>query len=498
MPGATALAKRTVTARPEDTRYTNRKGFPLPGHRVLPTVMSTPPTVTLGAANAASTITNAYRVWPDRADAFAYNLPRNLLAYGGTFPDSNYFMPVSASGTNNTTSAKVGPAVRLSFFHYGQKFEVIARGGTSVRVMVDGQYVTASNQPTINHAADSNQYADLIDFGSTAYRRIDLDFSSKTFIGGLYVSPADTVTAAPTSPSAAKVCVVSDSFGEGTGANAGWSSWVDTLSRLLGVSPWSSSWGGTGYLNPNTAASRTKVRDRLQADVINGAPDIIIWAVSYNDVSYATAAAAVAEAQLCWDMVKTALPNARHIVVTPWWSSGPEAWSTVLVQQHDLFKAAAAAYGFPYIDLLQQPASPLLATFSTTLSSASSVGTLSLTTAARPAFDSRGTGCTAVIGSGTTVEYRTVKAWTGGGPFSLTFNGTMVNTHAIGEPITLVGAPLWSGTGRVGATGGTGNVDVLVSSDAVHPTQAGHDAIARAVFEQIAALATTYPAFTAG
>lgn len=54
---------------------------------------------------------------------------------------------------------------------------------------------------------------------------------------------------------------------------------------------------------------------------------------------------------------------------------------------------------------------------------------------------------------------------------------------ALGVPyINLVSPrPLWTGTGRVGATTGSGNSDIVMSSDNAHPSQVGHDMIARGV-----------------
>lgn len=60
---------------------------------------------------------------------------------------------------------------------------------------------------------------------------------------------------------------------------------------------------------------------------------------------------------------------------------------------------------------------------------------------------------------------------------------------ALGVPyINLVSPyPLWSGTGRVGATTGSGNSDVVMDADAAHPTQVGHDMIAYALAQGVIA-----------
>jgi hypothetical protein len=70
-----------------------------------------------------------------------------------------------------------------------------------------------------------------------------------------------------------------------------------------------------------------------------------------------------------------------------------------------------------------------------------------------------------------------VKTISGGGPYTLTLDGTLTSAHGNGSTVTQVGAGLWTGTGHVGATSGYGNSDLIVSSDSTHPTQEGHDII---------------------
>ena len=53
--------------------------------------------------------------------------------------------------------------------------------------------------------------------------------------------------------------------------------------------------------------------------------------------------------------------------------------------------------------------------------------------------------------------------------------GTLVATHG----------PWITGTGRVGATTGSGNADIYIGTDAIHPTDAGHAYIARRVYAAV-------------
>jgi lysophospholipase L1-like esterase len=64
---------------------------------------------------------------------------------------------------------------------------------------------------------------------------------------------------------------------------------------------------------------------------------------------------------------------------------------------------------------------------------------------------------------------------------------------ALGVPyINLVSPiPLWTGSGYTGAPANNGNSDVMMYGDNAHPTQAGHDMIARAVAAGIVASRAT-------
>lgn len=457
----------------------------LAGYKGLATALATAPTITTGVAGTTtSSIASSTKVWADRQDAFAYNVPPSLLAFASAFPDSNYLVPMAGAGANNTTSSKVTPPLRASFYYYGQKFEIAVKNVAGYQLTIDGATSTAV---VVSH--DTNMYVDLIDFGTVGYRRIDIDFSSTTArFGGLFIEPTGTVTAAATRQP--RVCVVSDSFGEGTGATNSWSSWVYTLAALGGWTPWSSSWGGTGYLNPGSG--RTKIRDRLAADVLNGSPDVIIWAAGYNEYAGTyTAAATGAEALACFQATKAALPNVAQYVVGPWWHNGARTMPTLLLDIKDAIKASAAQVGAPYLDVLEMPVPLQGAGVSGTLSAASIAGATSVSLSARPGAlggaGSSGVTMVVEIGTGSVRERRIATTYSGSGPFTVNLDGALSNAHASGEPFKIVGPPLWTGTGHASALANNGNSDLLVYTDGVHPTQAGHDAIGRAVYELLAA-----------
>jgi hypothetical protein len=60
---------------------------------------------------------------------------------------------------------------------------------------------------------------------------------------------------------------------------------------------------------------------------------------------------------------------------------------------------------------------------------------------------------------------------------------------AAGVPWISLTSPtsIWTGSGKVGAPTGTGSCDVLIAADGAHPTQAGHDGIARTFLSRLLA-----------
>ena len=113
---------------------------------------------------------------------------------------------------------------------------------------------------------------------------------------------------------------------------------------------WPSGSGGTGYLNPGTSGRKT-FRGRVQTDVINHRPDLVIVAGGINDTA-STPAAIGAEAGLLFDAILTGLPHVTLVVVGPFWpNEGPTA---AVLALRDAIKAQAEARELLFIDPLAQ------------------------------------------------------------------------------------------------------------------------------------------------
>ena len=82
--------------------------------------------------------------------------------------------------------------------------------------------------------------------------------------------------------------------------------------------------GATGYLNPSTGG-KVKFRDRVQNDIINLNPDVVIVAGGINDHSAYSAAAIQTEASLLFSTFETALPDVALIGLSPFWNKGVES-----------------------------------------------------------------------------------------------------------------------------------------------------------------------------
>lgn len=340
-----------------------------------PTVMSSPPTVTIGTANASSVISNSVLV-PWTSSAFRY--------LGGTPVQAGVAFPDTLMGRYRTITSSVIPAyMNVEFEFDGSEFEIYqkALASNNYRIWVDGQKVTDAVQS--GPGSPGSLFLTHVNFGSRANRRIRIE-GSVFYFGGIQVGPNDTIWK-PSTPAGPRVALVSDSFGEGagTGGAGAHECFLNVMGRLLGWRDlWNQSVGGTGYLNNGGGGGKVKYRDRIQNDVIQYNPDIVIVHGSVNDAGQ-TPSALTAEATALYQAIRAGLPDATLIVVLPFAMLVTATYDA----ERDAVKAAADAEA-----------------------------------------------------------------------------DFVINPRADG----------WiTGTGRVGATTGSGNADLYRSSDAIHPTAAG-------------------------
>jgi lysophospholipase L1-like esterase len=463
-----SVVLRAAFGRPE--LLGRRRTLPRPS--TVDQVMATAPTV--GALATATAITNALW-WPSvesgmvATDRFTYIGGGSFTAVGTTFPDYHVVRANSLTSTNSATAP-----FSVEFWFDGTTLEINTKGGGRIVTRVDDQLVSAS--PVVAPVDGTIKYLPLT-FATRAWRRITVE-SNGVYFGGVRTGPNDTIL--PVEVRGPRCVVIGDSFTEGTGSDAASMSWPHRMGRLLGWRDlWRSGVGGTGYLNPGSAG-RVKFRDRLVNDVIAHAPDVVVWAGGINDYATYTASQIEAEAAACFQAVADALPGVVQIAVSPFWRGGPETFPATLLEARDAIRAAAVAKNVSFIDVLEIPlsAAPVAGVLTSAIANAATSFTSDVAFA-------RGTAVEIGAASGTERIRRLVTGVSGAGPYTHTVTGGMT-PFASGLGVRQVGRPLWSGSGRVGATTGSGNSDLIVSSDGTHPSQVGHEAIGTEVATQIA------------
>lgn len=442
-------------------------------------IMGTPPVV---GAIATSTAIGSPLTWASLTDPggngsfvlnsslFGYRAGAGITEFGATYPNYNYVQSLSL--TDPVISNQNYFCV--DFYFDGTLLEVLIKGMTQwLRVRVNGELVSGT---PITVAANGNTDFLPITFASRAVRRISIE-GLLTF-GGVVTGPNDSIWAADIP--GPRVIVLGDSISDGSGSPTGWvSTWVRKMCQAMGwYDVGTAAVGGTGFMNPGSGG-RVKFRDRLQADIIAFAPDIVIYQGSINDIPTYTAAQIAAELTACILQVRTALPNTLQVWIDLMWRKGVETYTNALMDTHDAMRTAAIAGGALVVDLIEDV---LPVAISGTLSSTATAGATAVLSNTK--FPARGT---VEIGTGSTRERRWITSVSGAGPYTHNFSGVLANTQTSGNAIKAVGNSFWTGTGQVGTTTGSGNSDLLVASDATHPTDAGHAEIGMFVARRLAA-----------
>lgn len=267
-------------------------------------VMPSPPTITVGAANAASVIPGAVSVqWND--SRFTYSAKVEVA--GAVSPDNT----IGRSAYLDVAATGAAPQMRglyssVSFSTEAAQFEVRTKGYTRHRVWVtgaDGIEYCLTEQVM---ASDGNMYRTLYDFGSRALRYIVVQFANG--FGGLSIASTEVVnTWAPTTP---RLLIIGDSFTEGTGAVSLFQGYATRLAEKLGcyATHINCGIGGTGFI-ANNSGNRKNALGVVQSSVIDNAPDVVIWAHGLNDSTDVSTNAAA-----CFQAVRSSLPDCLQIV----------------------------------------------------------------------------------------------------------------------------------------------------------------------------------------
>jgi hypothetical protein len=436
-------------------------------HGRFPRVMASPPTSSFGTTNNLA----AGRNWPAIVSNGLTNIglglshllmrgTANPVIGGSTFPDYEYVrFPFVDYGTG-TKQANVHVS---DFVLTGNTFSFVCKGTAANLLMkVDGDYISLSPQAVPN---DGGKYFWQHTF-SDARRRLIRIYSTAPFFGGFWTSATGSIEPAPlVGPLAVAMC---DSFGEGTGGNAGGaSSWIVRAFDMLG---WNNFYvnarGGSGFIQgtPDFLA-------RFNSDCAVLRPELVIFQNSGNDAA-ATVTDIVNRAQQLMNAALQANPLAKGVFTSSWAIGGPEKTGIVPYSHRDALKAFALSRGAYFIDFLDMglPAGFAPAQITLAAAAAANASTVSITTTVVPTLNA-----TYAATSGQRLQ---VRSYTGTGPYTVTLGGQLATALASGTVMTQCGNSLWSGSGRVGALTGWGTSDEYITSDGIHATQAGHDAMA--------------------
>ncbi len=465
----------------------------LPPRFIPQLTMGTPPTVAMSAANTNSL--SSGRFWP--AVTAQNGVSANTAVYGPftyagaaaivqqtTYPGCVFFTNVSYGGTTNYGGGANGQKFNhatTSFYFYGLQFNIALVGnGVQARfaLKVDDRYVSVA---PVDVPTSANFYYYNVTFATAAWRRVEIIGDQNLLFGGIWTGVADAIM--PCAVRGPRVVYVGDSFCEGSGATFPGSAIPQRVFENLGWNNYvASGVGGTGLLA--TFGTATNYRARFASDVLPFSPDIVILQGSTNDSNGGfTAGQMAAECIAAITALKAALPNVIPIITSSAGVNGPTGISNITWQHRAAMKAATLSSGGFWIDLLERPLPPGYVPLSHILASSPGIGVSSFQTGGTvpPAV-----GATYSFADGTRCLIKSVSGTAA--PYTVTVEaGGLQTAQGTGNVMTQVGDCPWSGTGRVGATAGDGNSDVVVSNDHVHPSQPGHDMIAQIIAEGVQA-----------
>ncbi|MFJ6720499.1 SGNH/GDSL hydrolase family protein [Streptomyces sp. NPDC091259] len=316
-----------------------------------PLYSGTAPTITT-TQTTTSSITSAVKYAPPLVTLSGSDVRGDFLFLGATdfqigasAPDTSYALPTSRYPH---TYASGQGAWALEFVTDASVFELRFKYISSASVYklsIDGKPVTAT-PVSIGGTTTGSGHMLKVDFGSSAVRRVRFDLYTVPF-GGIYIGPSASLWRPVTARG--RLMVLGDSITDGSTQNAGGGTgtWLYKAARMMGITDvWDQARGGTGYITPGSYAI---FGDRLTADVVAYAPDVLIIKGGYNDNTGSQSAIQTAAASL-FSAAKSALPSTQIIVAGPIAPTATPA--TSLTNTDNTLKTEAQTAGLPYISLV--------------------------------------------------------------------------------------------------------------------------------------------------
>jgi hypothetical protein len=396
------------------------KTFPV----LTDTLHPAPPTVTIGLLTA-STMVNPV----------TYRLASGAWTLVGTRK-----ITLDANGT--VTSKQTGDTASYEQCQWGAGFQlfnsdsvelhfIVGGSASRIQIEVDGQLCTAAPVTTSGLTASSNYVVNL-QFGSVATRKIRI-LGGRWRVGAIRVPK--TAALLPLNEKRLKLAIFGASF---VAADA---SWALRVGRLAGAELFQLGIPGSGFINDAAAGLSYGATARLDG-LQEAHPDVILVESSGND-SEGNTQATIQAAQLAWlNAVQARLPGVRIITqgVPP--RSAGVTIADYTARNLRAFEAAINATTANVIGYHEYMGTTVpLATYTT--AAAYAVG-------ARAVYNGAIFQCLTAIASAPAVL--NTRDWKQFG--------------------------IHTGLGYQGATAGDGTRDVLVGPDNLHPTDAGHLALA--------------------
>lgn len=318
VPDVSTLIARLGTWRLAARQILVRMASPIEG------VMSSPPTITVGAAGANSTVVTG------RTPSAPSILPGNaaLTTISGTiFNNSNNwgggYVTFNAAGTQFVGTNGWGQRFKAPQAVMDVSLRDLANTAFNVRVTdaanPRGRFISATNI-TLPTSTGSNFYYGKLDFGTVDPDRVvEFFFSGGTQIRGYNVGDGSATPGAVILNAEADPFLLTtglDSYSAGVGPVGVRDGYTYKLANKLGVrSPVGSGRGSTGYIADASGAA-LKWRDRLSDLTRVNTPQMLIVMGSLNDNGQ-NVAALQAEVTAFWIAVRDLLPDALLVCIGP-------------------------------------------------------------------------------------------------------------------------------------------------------------------------------------
>lgn len=318
----------------------------------LPAAMAVPPTMSISAHNANTTISGGVyvSVTSDSGSHFSFTGSQPRLTQTGVGGNAwNAYSGVVdmmyPGGVTRTGGTFLGNAMRARFYYGGRYLELlVSRIVTGIsgayRVWVDGSPTAMTPRLDLDPTSKSQRI--IIDFGSADVRLVEFEMEQGIRFGGVCREANYDVWAAPTL--GPRLLGIGDSFFEGIGADYFMSSLFRRAADRLGiVDAWNQGEGGLGYLGDGTQSLMT-ARQKLAFDVVPYQPDWIVVGLGANDGPL-PAGAVEAEVGLFFGELLAAVPYAGITVIGPWRSPGLPTPSAIFAAVRNAVLSQADAVG---------------------------------------------------------------------------------------------------------------------------------------------------------